>query len=80
MSMPDLCRNNNRPRCDRLDGTVLHGIEHLQSGYDLARGEYLNPELVFGDFSDPLGDVPARLERIKRLGQLAVNKQFGLGM
>ena len=35
-----------------LDGAVLHGIEHLQAGHDLAGGEDLDLELVVGELGD----------------------------
>ncbi len=44
-----------------LDGAVLDGVEHLQSGDDLTRGEPLDLELAAGGRGDALlGKLEAR--------------------
>ena len=55
-----------------LDGAVLHGVEQLQAGHDLARREHLDLKLVVGRFGDRLGeDLGAAIERIERLREAA---------
>ncbi len=51
-----------------LDSGVLHGIEHLQAGHDLAGRECPDLEFVFGDFGDALGhDVRRAEDRVEAL-------------
>ena len=52
-----------------LDGAVLHGIDHLQAGNDLAAGKGLDLELVVGQRGNALADeVGAAVQRVERLG------------
>jgi hypothetical protein len=49
-----------------LDGAVLHCVEHLQTGHDLARGEHLNLKLILAELGNPSGHVFRRaVERIE---------------
>src|SRR5712692_797348 len=52
-----------------LDGAVLHRVEHLQPGHDLAGRKALDLELVVGDFGDAFSDVldgaEQRIERFR---------------
>ena len=49
-----------------LDGAVLHGVEHLQAGDDLARGEGLDLEFVVGGLADGLGHhLGAAMQRVE---------------
>src|SRR5262249_13634621 len=36
-----------------LDRAVLHGVQHLQAGHDLARGEHLNLKPVLAELGNP---------------------------
>ena len=52
-----------------LHRAVLHGIDHLQAGNDLAAGEGLDLELVVGHRRNALADeVGAAVQRVERLG------------
>ena len=52
----------------RLDRAVADGIERLQAGHDLARGEDLDLELAVGDVRDLLGEhLAAAIDRVERL-------------
>jgi hypothetical protein len=47
---------------------ILHGIEHCQTGHDLAGGEDLDLESAIGDFCDALGEhFTGTVKRVKRL-------------
>src|SRR4029077_2571688 len=51
-----------------LDRAGLHGVEHLQPGHALARGERPELELAVVDLADPLADLRgAAVERIQAL-------------
>jgi hypothetical protein len=53
-----------------LHGAVLHGVEHLQAGDDLTRGEDLDLELVAGGRGDALGHLLGRaVDGVERLGE-----------
>ena len=53
-----------------LDRLVLHGIDDLQAGHDLAGGEDADLELVVGEGRDALGEELARaIDRVERLGE-----------
>jgi hypothetical protein len=51
-----------------FDGAVLHGIGHLQAGYDFTGREYLDLELAAGDVADGLrGGLGRAKDRVERL-------------
>jgi hypothetical protein len=63
-----------------LDGPVLHGVEHLQSGHDFAGGESLNLEFVVGRLGNVLGKCFASSERhVERLRPACGQAPFDLG-
>jgi hypothetical protein len=66
-----------------LHGSVLHGVEHLQSGNDLARGEHLDLEFVVCDLGDALGhELGTAVQGVERFrptrGQAPLNLRHGL--
>ena len=62
-----------------LDGAVLHRVEHLQAGHDLARGEGLELEVAVGHFAHHAAHrLHAALERIETLGIAAGHAPFDL--
>ena len=67
-------------RLAALDGLVLHRVDDLQAGHDLAGGEDADLELVVGQAGDALGEVLARAEdRVERLGKARREAPFDLG-
>ena len=64
-----------------LDRLVLHGIDDLQAGHDLAGGEDADLELVVGEGRDALGEVLARaIDRVERLGEARGQAPLHSGM
>jgi hypothetical protein len=51
-----------------LDGAILHGIEHLQTGHDFSGGEKLDLEFVVGGLCDRFAHlIGAAVNRVQRL-------------
>ena len=62
-----------------LDGAVLHGVENLQAGNDLAGGESLDLEFVVGGFADRLGHhLGAAMQRVERFRPARRHAPFDL--
>src|SRR5262249_37641010 len=62
-----------------LDRPILHSVEHLQAGHDLARREGLDLEFVVCDLGNTLGKIfAAAIERIERLWTACCQPPFDL--